>query len=131
MSELSGESIDQRRARLAADIARQRGEFGAAFRNLERPIHYTENAMRGFGFLRENAWIFSAVSTSLTVTSTVMGLFGLGKGKPSALTTAQRKRLSELERERLPKGFAGKVMKWGGHGFRAFKIYRRIKRFIP
>jgi hypothetical protein len=125
------ENLVDRRRHLIAEIARQRGEFAEAYRNLHKPIHYAENAMRGFGFLRENAWIFSAVSTTVTVGSTLLGLLGLGKAKPSEMTKAERKRLAELERERLPKGFAGKLIKWGGHGFRAFKVYRRIKRFIP
>jgi hypothetical protein len=125
------ESLEDRRRHLIAEIARQRGQLADAYRNLATPIHYTENAMRGFGFLRENAWIFSAATTTFTVGSALLGLLGLGKGKPSELTKAERKRLADLERERMPKGFAGKLMKWGGHGFRAFKIYRRIKRFIP
>ncbi len=126
-----GESVDQRRARLAAEIARQRGDLVSAYQNLATPIHYGENVLRGFGFLRRNGWIFAAVPATFTVGSALISLLGLGKGKPSELTRAERQRLAELERERLPKGFVGKLVKWGGHGFRLFKIYRRVRRFLP
>jgi hypothetical protein len=126
-----GESMDQRRARLAAEIARQRGDLASAYQNLAMPIHYGENVLHGFGFLRRNSWIFAAVPASFTIGSVLLSLFGLRKEKPSELTRSQRERLAQLERERLPKGFTGKLVKWGGHGFRIFKLYRRMRRFLP
>jgi hypothetical protein len=126
-----GESADHRRTRLAAEIARQRIDLVVAYRNLGKPLSYTENAMRGFGFLRDNSWIFSAVPATLSIGSALFSLIGWGTRKPSALTRSERQRLAELERERLPKGFAGKLMKWGGHGFKIFKLYRRVRRLLP
>ena len=127
---LDSETMDQRRARLAADIARQRGELTTAYRNLSTPIHYTEQAMRGFGFLRQNPWVLSVVPACFTIGS---ALWGLKKGtseKPSRLTRAERARLAELERARASKGFAGKLLKYGGHGLKLFKLYRRLRPFF-
>src|SRR5471030_1533696 len=68
------------RAQIVAEIARQRGELAAAYRDLEKPIRYTEYGMRGFGFLRSNPWIFVAVPAVFSVAS---NLLGLGR-KPSS-----------------------------------------------
>jgi hypothetical protein len=60
-------------------------------------------------------------------------LWGLKKGdkESSRLSRTERERLRQLERERLPRGFAGQAMKWGGHGWRVFKLYRRVRPFLP
>ena len=126
-----GESMDQRRARLAAEIARQRGEFAVAYQNLSRPIHYAENAMRGFGFLRQNPWIITTVPAVFSIASTLMGL-RKEKTAPKArskLSLRERRELEELERK--PRSLLGHAVKWGGHGWKLFKTYRRLRRFIP
>ena len=69
-----GESMDQRRAHLAAQIARQRGELAAAYRNLAKPIQYAEYGVRGFGFLRANPWVLTLVPALVSITSTVVGV---------------------------------------------------------
>ena len=53
---LRHEDFSERRGLLSAEIARQRGELAEAYRNLEKPIHYAEYGLRGFGFLRKNPW---------------------------------------------------------------------------
>ena len=125
-----GESMTQRRAHLAAEIARQRGELATAYRNLAKPIHYTEQAMRGFGFLRQNPWVLSVVPAAFTIGSTLFGLKKSVSGKSSRLTSSERRRLAELERERPPKGWGGKILKYGSHGWKLFKTYRRLRHFF-
>jgi hypothetical protein len=122
----SGESMDQRRAHLAAQIARQRGELDLAYRNLAKPIQYGENALHGFGFLRRNPWVLSVVPAVFSIGSTVLGL---RKGKSPKPSRSQRQELERLERR--PKTFVGHAAKWGGHGWRLFKLYRRLRHYLP
>jgi len=121
------ESMDQRRARLAATIAGQRSELANAYRNLEKPIHYAEYGMRGFGFLRKNPWVLTVVPAVFSISST---LIGLRKGKPVPKPSrSQRQEIENLEKR--PKGFVGHAMKLGGHGWRLFKLYRRVRKYMP
>jgi hypothetical protein len=126
-----GETMAQRRARLSAEIARQRGDLAHAYLSLHKPIEMGETGLQAFGFVRKNAWIFPAVTTTVTVGSTLLSLLGITKGKESKVIAAQRKRLAELEREKAPKGIAGHAVKWGGRGLKLFNLYRRVKKFIP
>ena len=68
---------------LIAQIESQRMELNQAYRQLEKPIHYGEQALKGFGFLRRNPWIAMAAPgvTSLLFS----GLSGLlmRRGKPA------------------------------------------------
>jgi len=124
MSE-SAESMEQRRAHLAATIARQRGQLAEAYRNIEKPIRYTEYGMKGFGFLRQNPWVLTAVPAALSISSTI---FGLVRNKP--VKAAPRQRQSKDE-ERRPKGFIGHATKWGGRGVKLFQLYRKYRRYLP
>ena len=117
------ENFAERRGLLAAQIARQRGELAEAYRNIEKPIHYAEYGMRGFGFLRKNSWVFVAAPAVVSITST---LLGLRKGKSSKPAPRQRQSI-----ENRPKGWKKHVVTWGGHGWRLFKLYRRVRRYFP
>ena len=124
---IPGESIDQRRAHLAAMIARQRGDLAQAYGNLQKPIEYGEKGLQAFGFLRKNPWVLTVVPAVFSISGTLIGLW---KGKPAPKPS--RSQHQEFERlEHRPKGFVGHAMKWGGHGFRLFKLYRRVRRFLP
>jgi hypothetical protein len=117
------ENFAERRGRLIADIARQRGQLAEAYRNLEKPIHYAEYGMRGFGFFRRNPWVFAAVPAVFSVASTLLGLRKKNSSQP-----APRQRQSV---DRQPKSFAGHALKWGGHGWRLFRFYRRLRTYFP
>lgn len=112
------EDFATRRRHLTAQIARQRGELAQAFKNLEKPIHYAEYGMRGFGFLRSNPWIFAAVPA---VFSIVSNLFG------------SKKRGSIQSQP--PKGIIGKVKrpvsKVAGYAWELFQLYRRVRQYLP
>src|SRR5271168_124145 len=82
----SDETITERRVRLAGEIARQRMELAQAYRNLEKPIHYAEYGLRGFGFLRKNPWVFAAVPAAFSIAST---LFSLRKRKTPRTASVQ------------------------------------------
>ncbi len=127
------ESLDQRRARLAADISRQRADLAAAYRNLHKPIEMGESGLRALGFMRQNAWIFTAIPASLNLVTFLFGVRDLISGK-SAVKAAAAKEKRAVEREierKAPKSLLGHAAHWGGHGWRAYKIYRRIKKYIP
>ena len=117
------ESFADRRVRLAAEIARQRTELAYTYRNLERPIHYAEYGLRGFGFLRKNSWVFMAAPAVVSIAST---LLGLRKAKSSKPAPRQRQSIKDQ-----PKGWKKHVVTWGGHGWRLFKLYRRVRRYFP
>jgi hypothetical protein len=117
------ENFAERRGLLAAEIARQRGELAEAYRNLEKPIHYAEYGLRGFGFLRKNSWVFVAVPAVFSIASTVLGL---KKKKSSKPMPSPRQGM-----EARPKGILGHAVKWGGHGWKAFQFYRRVRRYFP
>jgi hypothetical protein len=120
---LDHENFAERRGLLAAQIARQRGELAEAYRNLEKPILYTEYGLRGFGFLRQNPWLFVAAPAVIKLAST---LIGLKTKKSSTPSTSQRQGI-----ENRPKGIVGHAVKLGGHGWRLFKLYRRVRAYFP
>lgn len=117
------EDFKERCRRLTAEIARQRGEFAEAYRNLEKPIQYAEYGMRGFGFLRQNPWVFAAVPAVFSVASTFLGLRQKKSSKP-----ASRPRQNI---ENRPRGIVGHAVKLGGHGWKLFQLYRRVRSYLP
>jgi len=123
MSDELPEDFAERRRHLAAEIARQRGDLAEAYRNLEKPIHYAEYGLRGFGFLRKNPWVFVAAPAAVKLVSTLLGLKNQKSPKP-----APRQRQGIEDR---PKGWKKHVVTWGGHGWRLFKLYRRVRTYLP
>jgi hypothetical protein len=127
-----GESLAEKQRRLAADIARQRGELATAYRDIAKPILYTEYGLRGFGFLRQNPWVLTIVPATFSTTTTLIGLIRMLTSPKAAPRKAKWfGRAEEKEAKRESKGIAGHVMKWGGHGWRIFKIYRRVRKYFP
>ncbi len=114
-----GENFAERRGLLAAQIARQRGELAEAYRNLEKPIHYAEYGLRGFGFLRKNPWVLVAVPAVFSMAST---FFGLRKKKSSKPEPVEPQSAGNR-----PRGWKKHVVTWGGHGWRLYKLYRRLR----
>ena len=117
------EDFAERRRHLIAQIARQRGELAEAYGNLEKPIHYAEYGMRGFGFLRKNPWVFVAAPAVVKLASTLIGLKANKSTKPAP------RRRQNIENQ--SKGWKKHVVTWGGHGWRLFKLYRRLRTYLP
>ena len=117
---LPRENFAERRGLLAAQIARQRMELAEAYLNIEKPIHYVEYGMNGLGFLRKNPWIFLALPAVLSTASTLLGLRKKKSSKPVERHCAKNQ----------PKGWTKHVATWGGHGWRLYKIYRRIRPYF-
>ena len=116
----SQDDYSRRRGELTAQIARQRGELVQAYRNLEKPIHYAEYGMRGFGFLRQNPWIFAAAPALVSIVGNVLGW---RKKKPTKGQLRQ-----EQEQPEKKKGF---VRTWTGHAWNLYQLYRRVRSHLP
>jgi hypothetical protein len=119
---LRREKFAERRGLLAAQIARQRTELAEAYRNIERPIRYADYGLRGVGFLRSNPWIFLAVPAVLSTVSTLLGLRPKKSSKPLPV--------EHPSGEERPKGWTKHVVTWGGHGWRLYKLYRRLRPYV-
>ena len=120
---LPRENFAERRGLLAAQIARQRAELAEAYGNLEKPLHYAEYGLRGFGFLRKNPWIFAAAPAVVSIASTLVGLKQKKSSKP----------LPNLRQsiEKHPKGWKKHAVTVGRNGWRLYKLYRRIRTYLP
>jgi hypothetical protein len=134
MSE-NGETLAEKQRRLAADIARQRGQLAAAYRDLAKPILYTEYGLRGFGFLRQNPWILTIVPAAFSTTTSVLALVRTltAKPAPKKLKWFGREAARETEREarRVKKTLTDHAMTWGGRGWKLFKLYKRVRKYFP
>ena len=113
------ENFAERRGILSAQIARQRGELAEAYRNIEKPIHYAEYGMRGFGFLRKNPWVF-VTSSPRRQTSGVHAIirsFGPAETKqalkPPLWPSQRHKRDVEAGCRRGPRASSSMLMKVG------------------
>ncbi len=130
------ESLAHKQARLAGEIARQRDALAGAYRDIAKPILYTEYGLRGFGFLRQNPWILTIVPATFSTTTTLLTLIRMLRA-PKAPAPRKFKwfgRDAEKETERAvkreTKGIAGHLMKWGGHGWKAFRLYNKARKFF-
>ena len=123
VSPLAENDFAARRELLAAEIARQRRELAHAYANLEKPIHYAEYGLRGFGFLRANPWIFAAVPAAFSIFSM---MFSMGK-KQSPKPAAPPRQITESRM----KGMQQAIVTWGGHGWRLYQLYRRVRHLFP
>ena len=116
---------------LVGKISLQRAELAAAYRELEKPLHYVEVGMRGFGFLKRYPWITVAAPSVVSMLLSVLG-FVRRQGQPTKrkLDEEQRRELHQLveqvaERRRQP------VARWLGYGLQAFRAYRQVRRLLP
>jgi hypothetical protein len=132
------ESPAQKQARLSAEIARQRTQLAAAYRDIAKPVLYTEYGLRGMGFLRQNPWVLTVIPASLSTTTSLIALvryFFPGKAEPRKTKwfgRAERDAERDAKREvkRGKKTLTDHAMKWGGHGWKVFKLYRRARKFL-
>lgn len=133
------ESLAEKQRRLAADIARQRTHLAGAYRDIAKPILYTEYTLRGMGFLRSNPWVLTVIPAGLSVTTSVLAItravFG-GKAAPKkskGLRRAGRDLEEGIEREakRAKQTLAQHAKVWGFRAWKLFRIYRRIRKYFP
>jgi hypothetical protein len=104
-----------RRAELADQIARQRGQLASAYRDLEKPIQYTEYGLRTVSFFRQNPWIFVAVPAAVNLASSLFGL----RRKPAKASQTQQ----QTKRK-------GVISTCAGGAWQLFQLYRRVRPFF-
>jgi len=131
--EQTSESMAQRRARLTHEISRQRADLATAYRNLHKPIEMGESGLRVLGFMRQNAWIFTAVPASINIVTFLFGVkeMVLGKSAAKAAAAKERKALEREVERKKSRSLVDHALHWGGHGWRVYKIYNRVKKYIP
>jgi hypothetical protein len=133
------ETLAEKQRRLAGDIARQRMQLAGAYRDIAKPILYTEYGLRGMGFLRSNPWILTIIPASLSTTTSLLAIVKTlmgGKALPKKTKWfggAGRSAEREVERDakRGSKTLGQNLLHWSGHGWKAYKIYRRVRKFLP
>ena len=133
------ETLAQKQRRLAADIAHQRSQLAGAYRDIAKPILYTEYGLRGMGFLRSNPWILTIIPAGLSTTTSVLAIAKMLMGGKAASKKAkgfgnaerQAERTAERDVKRVKKSVLDHTLHWGGHGWKAYKIYRRVRKFLP
>jgi len=121
-----------RRQTLIAQIESQRMEMTQAYRQLEKPIFYGEQALKGFGFLRRNPWVAMAAPGVTSLVFSGIG-FLLRRGKP-------REEHKHLNREEIIAALKAEaeeaktkkpVRKIIGYAIKAFQLYRKVRPLIP
>ncbi len=127
--------LRDRRVKIAGQIAQQRHELAEAYRDLGKPLKYTQVAVKGAQVIRENAWL---LALSPSVVGLVFSFLGWKKEKPAPklLGLFRRKQAApkvEIEEE---EGKAARrarplVQRLIGHGVTAVKLYRKLRPFLP
>ncbi len=121
----------QRRQTLIAQIESQRMELAQAYRALEKPIHYGEQALKGFGFLRRNPWVAMAAPGAAGLFFSGLGfLLRRGKPIPKEEPIDREKIIAALRAEEAKVKKPG-LRKWLGYAVQAFQLYRRFRPLIP
>jgi hypothetical protein len=122
-----------RRQTLIAQIESQRMELNQAYRQLEKPIHYGEQALKGFGFLRRNPWVAMAAPGITSLVFSGLGLL-LRRGKPKVehrhldreeIIAALKEEAEEAKKTKKP------IRKMFGYAIKAFQFYRKYRPLIP
>jgi hypothetical protein len=123
-----------RRQTLIAQIESQRMELNQAYRQMEKPIHYGEQALKGFGFLRRNPWIAMAAPGVTSLLFSGLGML-LRRGKPTV--THERPTHDEIiaalkaEGEEMKAKSKKPLRKYLGYAVKAFQLYRKFRPLIP
>jgi hypothetical protein len=120
------EDFTLHRDELVRQIASQRGELAAAYRNLEKPIHYAEVGMKGLGFLRQNQWLFVAAPTVVSVGLT---LFNAWRGKKAPKVVPVKGAVQPIPN--LAEGSKKPLAVWVGRAYQLYQLYRKVRTFIP
>jgi hypothetical protein len=126
----SAHQLFRQRQMLIAQIESQRLELTQAYRQLEKPIYYGEQALKGFGFLRRNPWIAMAAPGAVGLLFSGVGaLLHRGKPKPKIEPMDREQIIAAL---RADEAKAKKpVRKVLGYAIKAFQLYRRFRPFFP
>ena len=123
------EDFQTRRKALAAEISRLRGELAQAYLQLEKPIRYTEQGMKGFGFVRQNPWVITAVPATISLVSALWA-WKKKKSGPAQTQSAPRVGVPPTAGNKMSRASQA-LMAGVEHGLRAYNLYRRVRSILP
>ena len=122
----------QRRQKLVAQIESQRLELTQAYRQLEKPIQYGEQALKGFGFLRRNPWVAMAAPGVTSLLFSGVGLLlNRGKKAPEKVPVTREQIIAALKAEEAKVTKSRPVRQWLGYALKAFQLYRKFRPLLP
>lgn len=128
---LAKESLALKRQHLSHQIALQRTELAHAYRGLAKPLEYTQKVIVGAQALKQNAWLVALLPSVVSLGFSFFGWKKKGRaGLLGLLGLSQEEEKLKLEREAAAKA-KRPIMKLLGHGWSLFKIYRRVRRYMP
>lgn len=126
----------ERRVQLARKISGQRHELAEAYRDLGKPLFYAQSGIKGVQMVRQNAWLIALAPSVIGIVSGLLGLrkkeapkrglFDFWKKKAGASEEEAADIESTAYRRARPL-----LRRLIGHGVTAFKIYRRVRPYIP
>jgi hypothetical protein len=125
-----------RRVQLARQITGQRRELAEAYRDLGKPIAYTQAGIKGVQMIRQNAWLIALAPSAIGIVSGLLGLRKKDATKRGLFDFWKKKTVPSEEEAAEIEATAGHrarplLRRLIGHGVTAFKIYRRVRPYIP
>ena len=127
---VAGDTLTDKKRRLIDQIARQRGELAYAYGNMSKPLLYTEYAMRGYGLLRQNPWVLSVIPAGMSIFTALVGLVRRPKAPRGKLKWLARDAERNAARTAERAGLGSLAVKWGGRGWKLFRLYGRLRKFF-
>ena len=130
----SKSELAARRERLSKQIAGQRTMLAEAYRDLGKPLQYTQTAVKGVQMLRQNAWLLALSPVAVKLAFSFLGWKKVEKGRPGLLSFFRKGNAGTVVEDdaraasRRARPLLTRLL---GHGVSAFKIYRRVRPFIP
>ncbi len=133
---MSLQEYSERRVQLARQIAGQRRELAEAYRDLGKPLFYAQTAVKGVQMVRENAWLIALAPSVIGIVSGLLGLRKKDAPKRSLFDFWKKKAAPSEEEAAEVESKAARharplLRRLIGHGVTAFKLYRKIRPFIP
>jgi hypothetical protein len=132
---LSKAGLATRREHLEKQIARQRAELAEAYRDLGRPLKYTQTGIKGFQFLKQNGWLLALSPSVVGLVFSFLGWKKTDQPRPKWFPFPWKKKPVEDEAEKEESGISRRARpllhRLIRHGVSAFKIYRKVRPFIP
>ena len=123
-------ALEARRRQLMEDIFKQRIDFANAYRDLGKPLEYTQKTVVGLKMLQQNAWLIALAPTAVNLLFSTFGWKKAPRGNLLGRLFGGERRAFQRQAQREAHAAKKPLMRWLGHGWRLFRIYRRVRRFF-
>ena len=132
---MSLQDYTERRVQLARQISGQRRELAEAYRDLGKPLFYAQTGIKGVQMLRQNAWLIALAPSVIGIVSGLLGLRKKDAPKRGLFDFWKKKSAPADEAEEAEATISHRarplLRRLIGHAVTAFKIYRRVRPYIP